>query len=282
MHSEDSDEHHFDDRVCLMSPQCACPNADNLTMQGNIGRLHQLPIYQSIESDSDGDGSEDGDGVQSVKRTSSDGSSDAPGVEESDHIRMDIDDDASLRRNQHRRINPAPLFPKLPMSFRKNVRVDEDDDVSPPAEDQSGNSVTGLDGQRTPTPGIDIEYKNPNSSGRSFFEPPPLSIAYGWMTKGTNKHLEDLYLSGVWFCDGEVQSENKIEVLCEYTWVEATPGRGMADHMSRAIYVPGMCYNPIVISRRLHCPNTTCSCIIYRKHASLERSQERVLSEGGV
>ena len=43
--------------------------------------------------------------------------------------------------------------------------------------------------------------------------------------KGTAEHIEDLHLSGIPFCNKEVHSKTKIEVLGEYTWIEVTPSQ---------------------------------------------------------
>lgn len=101
------------------------------------------------------------------------------------------------------------------------------------------------DGEREPPPkkqrslSIPIHYKSRFTTGMPIFEPQPLPIAYGWMVKGTAEHIEDLHLSGIPFCNREVHSKMKIEVLGEYTWIEVTPSQQESYERFPAIYVPG-------------------------------------------
>ncbi|KAL2273759.1 hypothetical protein FJTKL_04082 [Diaporthe vaccinii] len=99
--------------------------------------------------------------------------------------------------------------------------------------------------KKEPTPkrqrslSIPIHYKSRFTTGMPIFEPQPLPIAYGWMVKGTAEHIEDLHLSGIPFCNSEVHSKMKIEVLGEYTWIEVTPSQQQSYERFPAIYVPG-------------------------------------------
>ena len=220
--------------------------ADDWMLQDDSGLMQKILIHQSIEFGSDVDNIEDEESNESPDSRLLDSTDEPePGVRELENDGMGTNEDSNLRRNQHRSIfgapHRAPMFPKLPISSRSIGNFDRDDTLPLSTGDRSGSSRTSGFRQRTPTPGIDIEYNNPNSSGKFIFEPPPLSISYGWMAKGTNEHVEDLHLSGVLFCDEEVQSEKEIEVLCEYTWIEATPGRAEAGNTLSTIYVPGKC-----------------------------------------
>ncbi|KAJ0114996.1 geranylgeranyl pyrophosphate synthetase [Diaporthe amygdali] len=86
---------------------------------------------------------------------------------------------------------------------------------------------------------IPIHYESLFTTGKPIFEPEPLSIAYGWMAKGTSEHIEDLHLSGIPFCHREVRSKIRIEMLGEYTWIEVTPSQEETYEKYPAIYVPG-------------------------------------------
>jgi hypothetical protein len=88
---------------------------------------------------------------------------------------------------------------------------------------------------------IPIHYHSRFTTGMPIFEPQPLPIAYGWTVRGTAEHIEDLHLSGIPFCNKEVHSKTKIEVLGEYTWIEVTPSQEESYERFPAIYVPGTC-----------------------------------------
>lgn len=110
---------------------------------------------------------------------------------------------------------------------------------------RSDGITEGTVGEKEPTPkrqrslSIPIHYKSRFTTGMPIFEPQPLPIAYGWMVKGTAEHIEDLHLSGIPFCNREVHSKMKIEVLGEYTWIEVTPSQQESYERFPAIYVPG-------------------------------------------
>lgn len=86
---------------------------------------------------------------------------------------------------------------------------------------------------------IPIYYNSRFSTGLPVYEPEPLSIAFGWMAKGTAEHIEDLHLSGIPPCNREIHSKTKIQVLGEYTWIEVTPSQQESYERFPAIYVPG-------------------------------------------
>lgn len=116
--------------------------------------------------------------------------------------------------------------------------------VYPARVDYTPVPENGFDGKQ-PRPkrqrslSIPIHYTSQFTTGQPIFEPQPLPIAYGWMVKGTAEHIEDLHLSGIPFCNKEVHSKTKIEVLGEYTWIDVTPSQLQSYERFPAIYVPG-------------------------------------------
>ena len=121
------------------------------------------------------------------------------------------------------------------MSFAPVYPFRDDDDVI--AENGFGEKEPRPRRQRSLS--IPIHYTPRITTGQPIFEPQPLPIAYGWMVKGTAEHIEDLHLSGIPFCNKEVHSKTKIEVLGEYTWIEVTPSQLESYERFPAIYVPG-------------------------------------------
>lgn len=141
----------------------------------------------------------------------------------------------------------APLLPRLPFSSR-NIDDPKDEDIisvlTSGPRSRHGRKLAERPGGLAP--GVDSEYTRPESSEFEKFisEPLPLPIAYGWMVKGTKEHVEDLHLSGIMFCDREVDSKRTIKVLCEYTWIQPTPSQDKTGEIFPAIYVPGKQYHP--------------------------------------
>lgn len=116
--------------------------------------------------------------------------------------------------------------PVGPVRVGDGIKQDGLDEKEPPPKRQRSLSIP-------------IHYKSRFTTGLPIFEPQPLPIAYGWMVKGTAEHIEDLHLSGIPFCNKEVHSKTKIEVLGEYTWIEVTPSQEESYERFPAIYVPG-------------------------------------------
>lgn len=168
---------------------------------------------------------------------------------------LDIDENAALPRprqcNRSRTpTNEAPLFPGLPVSSR-NIGEAEDHGVLSDASAERQPRYAGAISTTKSKAKTRNKSKN-KSSGYKALEPlkEPLSlpISYGWMVKGTNEHVEDLYLPGILKCDSEIYSKGKVEVLCEYTWIQATPSQERAGTAFPAIYVPGKYCNPSAIA----------------------------------
>ncbi|KUI70118.1 hypothetical protein VM1G_06283 [Cytospora mali] len=211
-------------------------NTHNSDDEDNSDPLTNVKVRESIEFDNDDNGQYIGD-------VSSEDHSNVSEVEESENEEMDVDGNTPTRRRpgQHEQMrrnqNQVLLFPRLPISSHKINNVEDEDSSSISIEYKQGNRLQRH--QRKLTPGIDIDYTNPNSSGSFFYVAPPLSISYGWMVKGTKEHIEDIYISGSLFSDKEVRSKRKIEVLCEYTWIQTTPSQEKRGDIFPAIYVPG-------------------------------------------
>ncbi|KUI54677.1 hypothetical protein VP1G_02095 [Cytospora mali] len=217
-----------------VSPNCG-DNTHNSDDQDNSSPLTNVQVRESIEFDNDDNGQYVGDG-------SSEDHNNVYEFEESEHEEMDVDRNTSTPRpGQHgqmrRTQNEALLFPRLPISSHNIDNVEEGSISSVPTEYEKVKRLQRR--QRKLTPGIDIDYTNPHSSDNFLYVVPPLSISYGWMVKGTKEHVEDIYISGSLFSDKEVRSKRKIEVLCEYTWIQTTPSQEKRGDIFPAIYVPG-------------------------------------------
>ncbi|ROW01989.1 hypothetical protein VMCG_05502 [Cytospora schulzeri] len=218
-------------------------NEEDVDDQDNSSVSRDVQIRESIEVE---DGAED---VGDENENDRDGASDYSSLEfeaaESDNDVMDVDDInpprlPGQRRNIRRAPREAPMFPGLPIPSRNINDGEDDENLSVSTDgDLSTRSRRLRRRQRNLAPAMDIENTNPKSSGDFIFEPLPLPISYGWMVKGTKEHVEDLHLSGFMFCDREVHSKKTIEVLCEYTWIQATPSQERTGDMFPAIYVPG-------------------------------------------
>lgn len=68
-----------------------------------------------------------------------------------------------------------------------------------------------------------------------------LYVTDSWLFKGIKEYIGDLHLSSV---DSDkvvaVEARCKVEVLCEYTFIETTPSQGSEAEMCfPAVYVPG-------------------------------------------
>lgn len=215
--------------------------ADGLKFQDDSSPMPDPRDYQSIEIEFDDNDDED-DESDSNTDVSPDDSSGA--YEDESENYENVKDTPPRDTAQHRRIcgvqTAAPLFPRLPI--RNNDEVENDEALSASAgEDQSKQGTGSRRRQRKPSPGINIEYTSRKGSGRFILEPPPLPIAYGWMVKGTKKHVEDLHLTGIPFCNREVRTDSKVDILGEYTWIQATPSQEKKGSSCPAIYVPGNC-----------------------------------------
>ncbi|ROW09273.1 hypothetical protein VPNG_05794 [Cytospora leucostoma] len=159
---------------------------------------------------------------------------------------MDIDEQTALPRpvqcNRSRTpTKEAPLFPGLPVSSR-NIGEAEDHEMLSDSSEERQSKYTGV--INTTKSKFKTRNKNKNKiSGNKTLEPLkeplPLPMSYGWMVKGTNEHVEDLHLPGIPKCDSEIQSKSKVEVICEYTWIQATPSQEETGTSFPAIYVPG-------------------------------------------
>lgn len=77
----------------------------------------------------------------------------------------------------------------------------------------------------------------------SYKQPRPqenyLPMTDSWLFKGIKDHIGDLPLSVITRGPEVVRARNKIEVLCEYTWVNVTPSQQAANKNFPAVYVPG-------------------------------------------
>ncbi|KAI3392717.1 hypothetical protein diail_5274 [Diaporthe ilicicola] len=108
------------------------------------------------------------------------------------------------------------------------------------AEIKEESSAPGMRPSKRPRAvSIGIHYHPRSGTGRPILQPLPLPIAYGWMARGAEEHLEDLHLSGIPFCDNKVKSKRTIEVLGDYTWIKVTPSQEESYEKYPAVYVPG-------------------------------------------
>lgn len=74
---------------------------------------------------------------------------------------------------------------------------------------------------------------------RRLQEPSHLSITDSWMFKGVKAHVGDLHLCDIVSIDEKVVSRSRIEVMCEYTWIDTTPSQERLGKTFPAVYVPG-------------------------------------------
>lgn len=207
--------------------------------------MRHAQIRDSIEVEGGDDEIEEEGSDDYVQDGISDDSDEEYEAGESEHSKTDVDEITPTRLPGYQRQirsapRGAPLFPKLAVSSRNMDDVEDDDSLSTfTVSHSSTSSMRMRRRQCIVTPGIDIEYTDPESLGKVISEPLSLPISYGWMVKGTKEHLEDIQLSGILFCDRSVHSKSTIEVLCEYTWIQATPSQEKTGDKFPAIYVPG-------------------------------------------
>lgn len=74
---------------------------------------------------------------------------------------------------------------------------------------------------------------------RSQEEPNHLPITNSWLFRGIKSHVGDLHLPDIVSVGDEVAARSRIEVLCEYTWINITPSQESSGKRFPAIYVPG-------------------------------------------
>ncbi|KAL1871095.1 hypothetical protein Daus18300_004840 [Diaporthe australafricana] len=115
----------------------------------------------------------------------------------------------------------------------QSARDNDEDAVN---EEESQSPVVRPKRQRSLS--IEIHYRSRFSPNRPVYQPQPLPIAYGWMAKGVQDHVEDLHLHGIPVCHS-VESKKKIQVLGEYTWIKFTPSQDRTYEKYPAVYVPG-------------------------------------------
>lgn len=67
-----------------------------------------------------------------------------------------------------------------------------------------------------------------------------LYVTDSWLFKGIQEHVDDLPFSDVVVdSDVAVAARSRVDVLCEYTFIETTPSQRKENELFPAVYVPG-------------------------------------------